>query len=151
MPTLIYPKSRGQIRLASADPNDKPIIDPNFLADPDDKRLLLEGMRMMREVMGGARLKDVVTGELHPGAAIGNSELESILGMRTHTVYHPVGTCRMGSEQDPRSVVGPDLRVLGTSGLRVADASIIPSITGGNTNAPCIMIGERAAELIQGA
>ncbi|HEY5147402.1 MAG TPA: GMC family oxidoreductase N-terminal domain-containing protein [Polyangiaceae bacterium] len=149
MPTLIYPKSRGEVRLASADPTAAPLIDPHYLEDPDDARFLLEGVKLVRDVMAHAKLKTVVAGELHPGSdLLDPDDLARELPMRVHTVYHPVGTCRMGS--DERAVVDPALRVRGMEGLRVADASIMPSITGGNTNAPSLMIGERCAELIRG-
>jgi choline dehydrogenase len=149
MPTLIYPKSRGEVRLTSADPTAAPLIDPRYLEEPDDARFLIEGIQLVREVMAHERLKGVVTGELHPGSELRDSDaLARELPMRVHTVYHPVGTCRMGS--DERAVVDPELRVRGVEGLRVADASIMPNITGGNTNAPSLMIGERCAELIRG-
>jgi choline dehydrogenase-like flavoprotein len=147
MPTLIYPKSRGEIRLTSNDPTAAPHIDPHFLQDPADSRLLLEGIKLIREVMASRRLKDVVAGELHPGPEYASEQqMAAELPNRIHTVYHPVGTCRMGV--DERAVVDPKLRVRGIDGLRVADASIMPSVTGGNTNAPSMMIGERCAELI---
>ncbi|MCC6645476.1 MAG: GMC family oxidoreductase N-terminal domain-containing protein [Polyangiaceae bacterium] len=147
MPTLIYPKSRGELRLLSTDPLAAPHIDPAYLSDPDDARLLLEGMRLVRQIMAHGSLSKIVTGELHPGAEHASDEqLRELLKTRIHTVYHPVGTCRMG--QDERSVVDPSLRVRGVDGLRVADASVMPSITGGNTNAPAMMIGERCAELM---
>ncbi len=150
MPTLIYPKSRGEVRLTSADPTAAPMIDPHFLEEEGDRRLLLEGMQLVREIMASASLKDVVTGELHPGPDFASAkQLADELPNRIHTVYHPVGTCRMGV--DDRAVVDPMLRVRGVDGLRVADASIMPSITGGNTNAPSMMIGERCAELIAAA
>jgi choline dehydrogenase-like flavoprotein len=149
MPTLIYPKSRGEIRLSSADPHDAPLIDPNYLAEPDDARFLLDGMKLVREIMASPRLRDVVTGELLPGPEFpDDAALAKELPNRIHTVYHPVGTCRMGAASDPRAVVDPELRVRGVEGLRVADASIMPSITGGNTNAPAMMIGERAAAML---
>ena len=148
MPTLIYPKSRGEVRLVSSDPTAAPHIDPHFLEDPDDRRLLLEGIKLVREIMASKRLAGVVTGELHPGQGFTSDQaMAAELPSRIHTVYHPVGTCRMGS--DERAVVDPALRVRGVDGLRVADASIMPSITGGNTNAPTMMIGERCAELIR--
>jgi choline dehydrogenase-like flavoprotein len=149
LPTLIYPRSRGEVRLASADPTAAPHIDPHFLEDPDDRRLLLEGIKLVREIMASKSLAGVVTGELHPGPAFASdAAMAAELPTRIHTVYHPVGTCRMGS--DARAVVDPELRVRGVEGLRVADASIMPRITGGNTNAACMMIGERCAELMQG-
>jgi choline dehydrogenase len=148
MPTLIYPKSRGEMRLVSADPNAAPHIDPHFLEDSDDRRLLLEGITMVRDIMAGSALSGVVTGELHPGADFASAgAMAAELPNRVHTVYHPVGTCRMGT--DERAVVDPELRVRGIAGLRVADAAIMPSITGGNTNAPSMMIGERCAELLR--
>jgi len=147
MPTLIYPKSRGELRLASTDPSAAPLIDPNYLAEPDDARFLLDGMKLVREIMASKRLADVVTGELLPGLEFGDdAALARELPNRIHTVYHPVGTCRMG--QDERAVVDPGLRVRGILGLRVADASIMPDITGGNTNAPALMIGEHCATLM---
>jgi choline dehydrogenase len=145
-PTLIYPKSRGTIRLRSADPNEAPAIDPNFLAEPADRDALMRGIELVREIMGGPTMSKFVTGELEPGPSFGGDALLKELPNRVATVYHPVGTCRMGV--DDRAVVGPDLKVRGIDGLRVADASIMPSITGGNTNAPCIMIGEKCADLI---
>lgn len=146
--TMIYPKSRGTIRLASADPTAEPLIDYNYLADQADIDVLMEGSAMTREIMASPLFKGTVTRELHPGAAVHGSELRQALLNRATSVYHGVGTCRMGV--DELAVVGPDLRVRGVEGLRVADASIMPSITGGNTNAPAIMIGEHAAQLILG-
>jgi len=149
LPTLIYPKSRGEVRLASADPTAAPHIDPHFLEDPDDSRLLLEGIKLVRAIMASKRMAGVVEGELGPGPEFASdAAMAAELPSRIHTVYHPVGTCRMGS--DDRAVVGPDLKVRGVEGLRVADASIMPTATGGNTNAPCMMIGERCAELVRG-
>lgn len=145
--TLIYPKSRGAMTLASADPTAAPLIDPNYLADPDDARVLLDGMELIREAMASPGIAREVTGELSPGAAYTDrAALARELPNRATTVYHPVGTCRMGS--DERAVVDPALRVRGIEGLRVADSSIMPSITGGNTNAPSMMIGEHAASLM---
>jgi choline dehydrogenase-like flavoprotein len=147
LPTLIYPKSRGEVRLASADPMEPPRIDPHYLEEPEDVRFLVDGMKLVREVMARKELSEIVTGELHPGPSIrGDAGLARELQIRIHTTYHPVGTCRMGS--DRRAVVDPELRVRGVEGLRVADASIMPFAPGGNTNAPCMMIGERCAELV---
>ena len=147
MPTLIYPKSRGTVRLASADPTAAPVIDPAYLSDPDDGELLLDGMDLIREVMANKIIAGDISLELSPGADYPDRPaLAKELPNRATTVYHPVGTCRMGA--DERAVVDPSLRVRGIDGLRVADASIMPSITGGNTNAPAMMIGEHAAALI---
>ena len=146
--TLIYPKSRGTLRLASSDPGAAPLIDFQYLADPADLDVLVEGSEMVREIMGGAAFGGAVKEEIHPGASLRGQELRDVILNRATSVYHGVGTCRMGV--DELSVVGPDLKVRGVEGLRVCDASIMPSITGGNTNAPAIMIGERGADLVLG-
>ncbi len=144
--TLIYPRSRGTLRLASTDPTAAPLIDFQYLADPDDLEVLAEGSEMVREIMAGAAFGGAVKEEIHPGAGLRGQELRDAILNRATSVYHGVGTCRMGV--DELAVVAPDLKVRGIEGLRVADASIMPSITGGNTNAPAIMIGEKAADLI---
>jgi choline dehydrogenase len=145
-PTLIYPDSRGTVRLASADPMAAPLIDPGYLRASKDTEVLIEGIAMVREVMAGVGDNK---GEIGPGPKyVSEPAMRRELPDYVHSVYHPVGTCRMGT--DERAVVDPELRVRGVDGLRVADASIMPSITGGNTNAPAMMIGERAAELILG-
>jgi len=144
--TLIYPKSRGTLRLASADPTAAPLIDYQYLADPADLDVLVEGTEMVREIFASPAFKGSVKEETHPGAGLRGQELRDAILNRATSVYHGVGTCRMGV--DELAVVGPDLRVRGVEGLRVCDASIMPSITGGNTNAPCIMIGEVGAELV---
>ena len=146
--TLIQPKSRGTLRLASADPTAAPVIDPNFLAEPDDLKVLLEGIRMIREIMGHPATGGHVKGEYEFGPDYTGQKLEDEVRNRATTVYHPVGSCRMGV--DERAVVDPELKVRGIDGLRVADASIMPSIISGNTNAPSFMIGEKCAELILG-
>jgi choline dehydrogenase len=143
-PTLIYPESRGTVRLAGADPMLAPLIDPAYLKAGKDAEVLLEGIAMARHVMAGA---DGNKGEIVPGPEYFDAaEIRRILPNIIHTVYHPVGSCRMGS--DERAVVDAQLHVRGIEGLRVADASVMPSIVGGNTNAASIMIGERCAELI---
>jgi choline dehydrogenase-like flavoprotein len=148
-PVLIAPRSRGHLRLASADPSVKPRIVTNTLAERDDVEALVAGMRLAREIVATEPLRSVVRRELFPGDAVrDDADLEADLRRRVELLYHPVGTCRMGT--DPCAVVDGQLRVNGVEGLRVADASIIPLIPGGNTNAPAIMIGERAADLIRG-
>jgi choline dehydrogenase len=146
--TLIYPRSRGTLRLASADPTAAPLIDFQYLADPGDLEVLAEGSEMVREIMGGAAFGGAVKEELHPGANLKGQALRDAILNRATSVYHGVGTCRMGV--DELSVVTPDLKVRGVEGLRVCDASVMPSITGGNTNAPAIMIGERGADFVLG-
>jgi choline dehydrogenase-like flavoprotein len=147
MPTLIYPKSRGTLRLASADPSAAPVIDPGYLTDPDDSRVLLDGTELIREVMASKIIADGVSLELNPGPGFPDrAALARELPNRATSVYHAVGTCRMGP--DEQAVVDPQLRVRGIEGLRVADASIMPSIVGGNTNAPAMMIGEHCASIM---
>ncbi|WP_372735723.1 GMC family oxidoreductase [Nocardioides sp.] len=146
--TLIYPKSRGTLRLGSADPTATPLIDFQYLADPSDLEVLAEGSEMTREIFAGSAFKGLDTNELHPGAHLKGQALRDEILNRATSVYHGVGTCRMGV--DELSVVDPELKVRGVEGLRVCDASIMPSITGGNTNAPAIMIGERGAHLVLG-
>ncbi len=148
MPTLIYPKSRGTLRLASADPAAAPVIDPGYLTEPDDSRVLLDGIELIREAMASKVIAEQVSLELNPGPDYPDrAALAAELPNRATSVYHAVGTCRMGT--DERCVVDPALRVRGIDGLRVADASIMPSITGGNTNAPAMMIGEHCAALMR--
>ena len=146
--TLIYPRSRGTLRLSSADPTATPLIDPGYLSDQADLDVLTEGSETVREIMAGAAFGNAVRSEIHPGADVRGSDLRAAILNRATSVYHGVGTCRMGV--DELAVVDPELRVRGVEGLRVADASIMPSITGGNTNAPAIMIGERASDLVLG-
>ncbi|WP_261819477.1 GMC family oxidoreductase [Nocardioides sp. OK12] len=146
--TLIYPRSRGTLRLASADPAAAPLIDPQYLADPADLDLLVEGSEITREIFANKAFRGAVKGEIHPGSHLRGSELRQEILNRATSVYHGVGTCRMGV--DELAVVDPELKVRGVEGLRVCDASIMPSITGGNTNAPAIMIGERGADLVLG-
>lgn len=150
-PVLITPKSRGEVTLRSADPRATPKILTNTLAEPDDLRALVEGIRISREIVRQQPLADVATREIYPGADLGDDDLEGDVRRRVELLYHPVGTCRMGSETDEMAVLDPQLRVRGVEGLRVADASVMPVIPGGNTNAPAIMVGERAADLIRGA
>ncbi|WP_280275208.1 GMC family oxidoreductase [Nocardia wallacei] len=146
LPTMLYPQSRGTVRLASTDPFAAPLIDPNYLAEPQDSATLIAGMELVRETIGHGAVASEVGREVLPGAGATGVDLAEFVRRNASGVYHPVGTCRMGT--DERAVVDPRLRVHGIAGLRVADASIMPSIVGGNTNAAAMMIGERAAELI---
>ncbi|MEM8609817.1 MAG: GMC family oxidoreductase N-terminal domain-containing protein [Myxococcota bacterium] len=148
MPTLIYPKSRGELLLSSNDPHAAPHIDPHFLEAREDLQVFLDGIRRCREICAHPAMADHLREELTPGAIKEeDADLTDEIKLRATTVYHPVGTCKMGV--DPMAVVDPTLRVRGIDGLRVADASIMPTVTGGNTNAPSMMIGERAAALIE--
>lgn len=148
MPTLIYPESRGELLLDSNEPDRAPRIDPAFLTEPADMQLFITAIRKCREICAHPALADHLGDELTPGAKrASDAELVEEIKLRATTVYHPVGTCKMGV--DEMAVVDPSLKVRGVDGLRVADASIMPQVTGGNTNAPCMMIGERAAALIQ--
>jgi choline dehydrogenase len=147
MSTLIYPKSRGTFRLTSADPMTAPAIDPNYLDEQADIDVLVSGMELIRETMASNAICDGVQVEVSPGPQYATrADLAKEVLNRATTVYHPVGTCRMGV--DERAVVDPQLRVRGIDGLRVADASIMPSIVGGNTNAASMMIGEHAASMM---
>jgi choline dehydrogenase-like flavoprotein len=149
-PVLVSPRARGQVWLRSSDPTDKPRIITNTLGPPDDVASMLAGMRMAREIANQSPLKETIVKELKPGTdAVDDEELAADLRRRLMLIYHPVGTCRM-SDTDQDAVVDSQLRVHGVEGLRVADASIMPIIPGGNTNAPTIMIAEKAADLIRG-
>jgi choline dehydrogenase len=149
-PVLVSPKARGQVWLRSADPTAKPRIITNTLSEPDDLESMIAGMGLAREIAGQAPLREIVVKELKPGAAtVDRAELEADLRRRLMLIYHPVGTARM-SDTHEQAVVDSRLRVHGIEGLRVIDASIMPTITGGNTNAPTIMIAERGADLIRG-
>ena len=146
---LLTPRSRGRLRLRSADPDEKPDLLGNHLAEPEDLAALVAGFRKLREISDTAPLADVRGARLVPSEEVeSDEEIEAFLRQETELLYHPVGTCRMGSDAD--AVVDPELRIRGVEGLRVADASVMPIITGGNTNAPTIMIGEKAADLIRG-
>lgn len=151
IPVLLYPKSRGVIRLASADPSQAPEIDPRYLTDEDDAdmRVLIDGTRMTQEILHAQALSHSVGRAMSPLAESSDEAvLRTEIKRRANTIFHPVGTCKMG--HDRMAVVDAQLRVHGITGLRVADASIMPNIVGGNTNAPTIMIGERAADLMRG-
>ncbi len=148
-PVLISPRSRGTIRLRSADPRDKPRILTNTLSEPEDLTALVAGIRVARQIAACEPLAAARGIELYPGAGLQDeAELQEDARRRVDLLYHPVGTCRIGT--DDAAVVDPELRVRGVQGLRVVDASVMPLIPGGNTNAPTIMIAERASDLIRG-
>ncbi len=149
-PVLVSPRARGQVWLRSADPTAKPRILTNTLSEPEDVESMVAGMTLAREIAEQAPLREIVVKELKPGPGMNDREqLEADLRRRLMLIYHPVGTARM-SDTDPQAVVDSSLRVHGLEGLRVIDASIMPTIVGGNTNAPTIMIAERGADLIRG-
>ncbi|WP_375421135.1 choline dehydrogenase [uncultured Sphingomonas sp.] len=147
----LRPESRGRIGLASADPFADPLIHANYLATREDRRVLRESVKIARDVVSQAALAPYRDVELAPGDAVrSDDEIDAWIRRTAETIYHPVGTCRMGPEGDAMAVVDADLRVRGIDGLRVVDASVMPTLVSSNTNAPTIMIAERAADLIAG-
>jgi choline dehydrogenase len=149
-PVLVSPKARGQVWLRSSDPTAKPRIITNSLSEPEDVDSMIAGMELAREIASKAPLAEIAVKELKSGAdVVDRSELEADLRRRLMLIYHPVGTARM-SDTHEQAVVDSQLRVHGIDSLRVIDASVMPTIVGGNTNAPTIMIAERGADLIRG-
>ncbi len=149
-PSIIRPRSRGILRLVSADPAAAPRCDPNVLAEPYDVEALVDAVEICREIGASAAFDEWRYAEVAPGpAARTRDHLRAYVRRAVGSYHHQVGTCRMGVDDD--AVVTPDLRVRGVAGLRVADVSVMPSITAGNTHAPAIMIGEKASDLIMGA
>ena len=144
---VLRPKSRGSVGLTSGDPMAPPRIDPQFLSDPEDLTTLIRGVRKTRQIMQTPPLQGYIHKELFIEGEPDDAALEQHIRARSDTIYHPVGTCRMG--QDEMAVVDPELKVRGMEGLRVVDASVMPRLIGGNTNAPTIMIAEKAADLIR--
>jgi choline dehydrogenase len=145
----LRPRSRGTVRLASADPAAAPLIDPNYWSDPHDREMSLRGLRLAREIMAKPALKRFVLAERAPGPAVESDEdLIAYACASAKTDHHPAGTCRMGI--DAEAVVNPDLTFRGIRGLRIADASIMPNVVSGNTNAATIMIAEKASDMIRG-
>ena len=146
---VLRPHSRGSVKLASADPMAAPHIDPAFLADERDAQLLLKGAKITRTIMDAPSMKPFRKSEVYTDGVTSDEDLLRHIRSRADTVYHPVGSCKMGT--DAMAVVDPHLRVRGVEGLRVVDASVMPSVIGGNTNAPTIMIAEKAADMIRSA
>ncbi|NQV56468.1 MAG: hypothetical protein HQ503_11470 [Rhodospirillales bacterium] len=145
----LHPESRGQLTLKSADPNDHPRIQFNFLSAQADRAVLREGARAVRRIVAEDPLAAVTESELKPGVACASDEeLDAYIRASAEVDHHPVGTCRMGT--DDGAVVDGELKVLGIKSLRVVDASIMPTVTGANTNSTAIMIGEKGADMIMG-
>src|ERR1700738_4533403 len=145
---LLRPKSRGSVSLSSADPTQSPLIDPNFLGEADDLESMVAGYKTTRRLMETPALRALQKKEMFTAGIDTDDEIRNVLRERVDTVYHPVGTCKMGVN-DPLAVVDRKLKVYGLEGLRVVDASVMPTLIGGNTNAPTIMIGEKAADMIK--
>jgi choline dehydrogenase len=146
---LLRPRSRGWVRLRSADPMDALLINSNYLGNPDDVRHIVEGLRAARRILATREMQKEVVREIFPGPAV-QSALEEHARRTVKTNYHPVGTCRMGRADDQMAVVTPDLRVRGLQRLRVIDLSVVPQLMSANTNAPAMAIGDRAADIISG-
>jgi choline dehydrogenase-like flavoprotein len=150
-PVLLHPESRGEIKLKSADPRAHVAIHQNFLSEPKDLETLRNGIAMMRELAAQKELDGFRGRELQPGAnATSKADLDAFVRRTAWTVHHPLGTCKMGADNDDMAVVDTRLRVRGMQGLRVVDASVMPDLIGGNINAPVIMIAEKAADVIRG-
>lgn len=145
----LRPTSRGHVHVRDANPRSAPAIRPNYLSTDEDRKVAADAIRLTRRIMQGPAFERHAPEELKPGASLtGDEELARAAGDIGTTIFHPVGTCRMGPKGDTTAVVDPRLRVHGLTGLRVADASIMPAITSGNTNSPTLMIAEKAAEMI---
>jgi choline dehydrogenase-like flavoprotein len=149
-PCVLRPESRGEIRLKSTNPADHPLVDPRYLTAPEDMRLSIKALKLAREILAQPSFASYVEKtEAYPGEAIADeAALSAYIRSKGKTVYHPVGTCRMG--RDEMAVVDPELRVHGLRNLRVVDNSIMPTLISGNTNATAIMIGEKASDMVRG-
>lgn len=149
--TLLRPYSVGKVSLRSASPKDPPRMVANYLTDDRDMKPMIDGIRIIREIFAKSPFKEHYIGEMMPGVRYqSDSELTEYLRANAQSMYHPVGTCKMGNDNDRYAVVDSQLRLRGIDGLRVVDASVMPRIPSGNTNAPTIMIAERASDLILG-
>jgi len=147
-PIAILPESRGEVLLRDGDPSSPAAVRANYLDVEADLDVLVRGVAVARDLARTKPFDDFRGEELGPGDSVrGDAELRAFVRANATTLWHPVGTCRMGTDRE--AVVDPQLRVHGLSGLRVADASVMPSIVAGNTNAACVMIGEKAADLIR--
>ena len=155
IPDILRPRSAGTLRLRTSDPNDQPLIDPAYLSDPFDVKVFIEAIRMALQLANTTAFRNIGTSQRsleHPACDHDNDSdefWECIIRQMAQTEYHPVGTCRMGSTDDPRAVVDPRLRVRGVRGLRVIDASVMPEIIAANTNAATVMIAEKGADMVK--
>ncbi|MEF9481123.1 GMC family oxidoreductase [Ralstonia sp. 1B3] len=145
---LLRPRSRGSVTLQSNNAQEAPLIDPAFFQDPQDLEDMVAGFKLTRRLMQAPALAAWITKDVFTANVNTDDEIREVLRQRTDTVYHPVGTCRMGN--DAHAVVDPQLRVRGLQGLRIVDASVMPTLIGGNTNAPTIMIAEKAVDMMRG-
>jgi choline dehydrogenase-like flavoprotein len=146
---MLHPRSRGTVRLRSPDPRDRPLLNFNFLSEEADMRVLRKGMRIARDLAASSQLDPYRSQEVLPGRDCeSDAAIDAYIRKTAMSVHHPVGSCAMG--EGPEAVVDPQLRVRGVERLRVADASIMPDIVTGHTNAAVIMIAEKAADLIRG-
>ncbi len=146
---VLRPKSRGTVGLVDADALSPPRIDPAFLSAPDDLALLLKGVQLARRIVEAPPLAELAPSEIYGAARADADALRQHIRQRADTIYHPVGTCRMGAADDPNAVLDPTLRVRGLDRLYVADASAMPTLIGGNTNAPTIMIAEKCVDMLR--
>jgi len=148
---FMRPRSRGTVRLNSADPADPPLIDPNYWADPYDREMSIRGFKLGRRIMAQDAFKPYVKGEVLPGPQVQtDTDIAAYAGKHAKTDYHPVATCSMGPDDNPDAVVDLDLRVRGVENLRVCDSSIMPLLVSANTNAATIMVAEKAADIVRG-
>jgi choline dehydrogenase-like flavoprotein len=145
---VLRPHSRGSVRLQSRDPFDAPLIDPAYLSDHRDTALMVEGVKKLRTIMQAPALQPYRGKEIYTAGIETDAQWEGYIRERADTIYHPVGTCKMGAAHDPMAVLDAQLRVKGVLGLRVIDASAMPTLISGNTNAPTIMMAEKAADFL---
>ncbi len=148
--TVLRPKSTGEVKLQSNDPKDSMAIDPKFFDNNEDMELMIRGAKTMQNILEGEAFSSIRGNMLHQVDSGNEKQLEADIRNRADTQYHPCGTCKMGTSEDTMAVVDNELKVFGIEGLRVVDASIMPKLVSGNTNAPTIMIAEKAADMIRG-